>query len=61
MRVLFIQQDHMSPTGPVGEAFADRGFDVQEFMVVPQERFHEPSVTITFPDPLAFPSLGGSE
>ena len=33
MRVLFIQQDHMSPTGPVGEAFADQGFDVQEFMV----------------------------
>ena len=23
MRVLFIQQDHMSPTGPVGEAFGD--------------------------------------
>ena len=22
MRVLFIQQDHMSPTGPVGEALA---------------------------------------
>jgi len=35
MRVLFIQQDHMSPTGPVGEAFADHGFGVQEFMVVP--------------------------
>ena len=27
MRVLFVQQDHMSPTGPVGEAFADHGFD----------------------------------
>jgi hypothetical protein len=23
MRVLFIQQDHVSPTGPVGEAFAE--------------------------------------
>jgi len=33
MRVLFIQQDHMSPTGPAGEAFADYGLDVQEFMV----------------------------
>jgi GMP synthase-like glutamine amidotransferase len=33
MRVLFIQQDHMSPIGPVGEAFADQGLDVQEFMV----------------------------
>jgi len=57
MRVLFIQQDHMSPTGPVGEAFADHGFDVQEFMVVPEEHFHEPAVTAAFPDPLAFDAI----
>ncbi len=57
MRVLFVQQDHMSPTGPVGEAFADHGFDVQEFMVVPEEHFHEPSVTVAFPDPLAFDAV----
>ena len=57
MRVLFVQQDHMSPTGPVGEAFADNGFDVQEFMVVPEERFHEPAVTADFPDPLAFDAI----
>jgi hypothetical protein len=57
MRVLFIQQDHMSPTGPVGEAFADHGFDVQEFMVVPEEHFRRPSVGVTFPDPLAFDAI----
>ena len=57
MRVLFVQQDHMSPTGPVGEAFTDHGFDVQEFMVVPEEHFHEPSVTAAFPDPLAFDAI----
>ena len=57
MRVLFIQQDHMSPTGPVGEAFADHGFDVHEFMVVPEEHFHAPAVTATFPDPLAFDAI----
>ena len=57
MRVLFVQQDHMSPTGPVGEAFADHGFDVQEFIVVPEERFHDPSVTVAFPDPLAFDAV----
>ena len=49
MRMLFIQQDHMSPTGPAGEAFADHGFDVQEFMVMPAEHFRVP-----------FPALGGS-
>ena len=57
MRVLFVQQDHMSPTGPVGEAFADHGFDVQEFMVVPEDHFHEPAVTVAFPDPLAFDAV----
>ncbi|MBV9793693.1 MAG: type 1 glutamine amidotransferase [Actinobacteria bacterium] len=57
MRVLFIQQDHMSPTGPVGTAFADHGFDVQEFMVVPEERFTSPGVTVTFPDPLEFDAV----
>jgi GMP synthase-like glutamine amidotransferase len=57
MRVLFIQQDHMSPTGPVGEAFADHGFDVQEFMVVPEEQFRAPSVAVAFPDPPAFDAI----
>jgi len=47
----------MSPTGPVGEVFADQGFDVQELMVVPEEHFHEPTVTAAFPDPLAFDAI----
>jgi GMP synthase-like glutamine amidotransferase len=54
MRVLFVQQDHVSPTGPVGDAFADRGFDVQELLVVPEEHFHAPAVTADFPDPLHY-------
>jgi GMP synthase-like glutamine amidotransferase len=57
MRALFVQQDHLSPTGPVGEAFAGHGFDVREFMVVPEEHFHQPSVAVTFPDPLAFDAI----
>lgn len=51
MRALFIQQDHVSPVGPVGEAFADRGYDVEEFLVVPEHAFDEPSVEVAFPDP----------
>ena len=57
MQVLFVQHDHVSPAGPVGEAFADRGFDVQEFLVVPEERFGTPSVAVNFPDPLAFDAI----
>jgi len=51
MRVLFVQQDHVSPPGPVGEAFVERGYDVDEFLVVPAEQFHKPCVTVVFPDP----------
>jgi GMP synthase-like glutamine amidotransferase len=57
MRVLFVQQDHVSPTGPVGDAFADHGYEVMEFGVVPASRFHDPSVTVTFPDPLSYDAI----
>ena len=51
MRVLFVQQDHVSPPGPVGEAFAARGFEVVEFTVVPEEHFEAPGIEVEFPDP----------
>ena len=54
MRVLFIQHDHCSPTGSVGERFAERGYDVTEFLVVPADRFHDPGVEVSFPDPATF-------
>jgi GMP synthase-like glutamine amidotransferase len=57
MRVLFVQQDHVSPTGPVGEAFAGHGYEVAEFGVVPASRFHDPSVTVSFPDPLSYDAI----
>ncbi len=57
MRVLFVQQDHVSPTGPVGEAFADRGYDVQELLVVPEEHFAAPAIEVTFPDPTQYDAI----
>ena len=54
MRALFIQQDHVSPPGPVGEALAERGYEIVEFNVVPEERFDDPHLTVEFPDPLDF-------
>jgi hypothetical protein len=29
MKVLFIQHDHVSPLGPVGERFQQLGFEIQ--------------------------------
>lgn len=57
MRALFIKQDHASPGGLVGEAFADLGYDVSEFAVVPAGRFHSPDVTVTFPDPAGYDAI----
>ena len=50
MKVLFIQHDHVSPTGPVSERFRERGFETQEILVVQEHQFGEPNVTFTFPD-----------
>ena len=50
MRVLFVQHDHVSPLGPVGERFAHHGFDVDSFLVVPEESFHSPDIAVDFPD-----------
>ena len=51
MRVLVIQHDHVSPPGPVGERFVERGFDLVAQPVVPAELFHAPNVAVAFPDP----------
>ena len=51
MRVLFVKQDHASPSGFVGSAFTDLGYDVSEFTVVPASRYDSPDVTAVFPDP----------
>jgi GMP synthase-like glutamine amidotransferase len=57
MRALFVQQDHVSPVGPVGERFAERGYDVEEFLVVPPEHFAAPGVDVSFPDPLDYDAI----
>ena len=50
MRVLFLQHDHVSPPGPIGDRFAQRGFEVVERIVVPRERFFSPDVDFDFPE-----------
>jgi GMP synthase-like glutamine amidotransferase len=54
MRALFVQHDHVSPVGPVGARFVERGYSVDELVVVPADRFHEPAVEAAFPDPTSY-------
>lgn len=49
MRVLFIQHDHVSPYGPVGERFIELGHEVSVLRVVPEEQFKTPNVHVEFP------------
>jgi GMP synthase-like glutamine amidotransferase len=49
MRALVIQQDHVSPPGPVRAQLERRLYDVVEHVVVPAERFHDPGVSTSFP------------
>jgi GMP synthase-like glutamine amidotransferase len=57
MRVLVVQHDHVSPPGPVGERFADRGYELVPQSVVPAELFHTPNVEVSFPDPADFDAI----
>ncbi|CAB4953004.1 unannotated protein [freshwater metagenome] len=50
MKALFIQHDHVSPTGPVGERFRERGFETTEVLVVTKENFANPNVKFEFPE-----------
>ncbi|WP_422749553.1 type 1 glutamine amidotransferase [Mycobacterium sp. WMMD1722] len=49
--VLFLHNEHLATEALLGEAFADFGFDVATFTVVPAERVDAPAHDVTFPDP----------
>jgi GMP synthase-like glutamine amidotransferase len=57
VRVLFVKQDHASPSGLVGDAFTSLGWDVSELVVVPESRYHSPGVPAVFPSAAAFDAL----
>ena len=50
VKALVIQHDHLSPTGPVGERLSHHGFEVDEFLVVPETHFDAPNLVVDFPD-----------
>jgi GMP synthase-like glutamine amidotransferase len=57
VRVLFVKQDHASPSGLVGDAFTSLGWDVSELTVVPESRYRSPGVPVVFPPAAAFDAL----
>ncbi|MBH0010021.1 type 1 glutamine amidotransferase [Salinibacterium sp. SWN1162] len=50
MRALLVQHDHVTASGPVGDRLRERGFEIDEIMVVTEENFENPNVNFEFPD-----------
>jgi GMP synthase-like glutamine amidotransferase len=50
-KVLFLYNEHLATEALLGDAFAEQGFDVDTFEVVPAEQIDDPAVEVTFPDP----------
>lgn len=55
--VLFICNDDLATEAMLGEAFADCGFDIATFEVVPAERSDNPAGPVTFPDAAGYDVL----
>ena len=53
-KVLFIYNEHLATEALLGEAFAEQGFDIDTFEVVPAERIDNPALDVTFPDPVGY-------
>lgn len=53
-KVLFLYNDPTAPEALLGEAFAESGFDISTFSVVPADRPDDPVLEVTFPDPLDY-------
>lgn len=49
VRALVIQHDHVSPPGHVGARLRERGYDLDEHLVVDEDNFHRPHLHNPFP------------
>jgi len=56
-RLLQIAHDHLSPPNAVAEQFIERGYEIDELLVVPEERFDAPGVDVAFPDPTGYDAV----
>ncbi|MFB1297230.1 type 1 glutamine amidotransferase [Mycobacterium sp. pW049] len=53
-KVLFLVNEHLATPALLGDAFAEQGFDIHTFEVVPAERIDRPAGNVDFPDPMGY-------
>jgi GMP synthase-like glutamine amidotransferase len=51
-KVLFVVNDPVAPPAMLGEVFAEFGYDIDTFNVVPEGQGDDPASDVEFPDPL---------
>jgi GMP synthase-like glutamine amidotransferase len=56
-QVLFIHNEHLATEGLLDEAFAECGYDIATFEVVPAERINDPAGDVQFPDPTRYDAI----
>lgn len=56
-KVLFLYNDPTAPEAMLGSAFAECGYDVETFEVVPAARAGDPAFDVTFPDPRGYDAV----
>ena len=55
--MLFLYNDPTAPAALLGEVFAESGFDVSTFDIVPPDRPDDPVLDVVFPDPLRYDAI----
>jgi GMP synthase-like glutamine amidotransferase len=50
LKALFVQHDHVSPVGPVGERLEMHGFEIETLPIVSEENYRTPNIEFSFPD-----------
>ena len=57
MRALFIEHDHISLGGPIWRSLEKHGYEIERFLIVPEENFSTPNVHTNFPNFLDYDLL----
>ena len=57
MRALFIEHDHISLGGPIWRSLEKHGYEIERFLIVPEENFSTPNVHADFPNFLDYDLL----
>ena len=57
MRALFIEHDHVSLGGPIWRSLEKHGYEIERFLIVPEENFSTPNVHANFPNFLEYDLL----